>query len=72
MNVPRTVIIVHVLVGVLCLYCMFTFRMTQKLVWELAKKKKVEIKHVDKSVLERLSEKRPHQVKATNRISKKW
>lgn len=37
-------------------------RMTQNVVWELAKKKKVDIHHVDKDVLERLSEKRPHQV----------
>ena len=37
-------------------------RVAQKVMWELAKKKKVEIQHVDKTVLERLSGNKPHQV----------
>ena len=36
--------------------------MAQKMIRELAIKKKVEIQYVDKMVLERLSGKKPHQV----------
>ena len=43
-------------------HVVFMCRVAQKVIWELAKKKKIEIQHVDKTVLERLSGNKPHQV----------
>lgn len=43
-------------------YCSYICRVAQKVIRELANKKKVEIQYVDKTALERLSGNKPHQV----------